>query len=115
MVRIFNGTPHPINVVKNGVSNPEIRKISIPSDGMLSAKIETIEVDAMDGIPVFGKKVTACDPLPEGYDVVIVSALFVTAARSVGMETSRLFTVADPVYSWHLPGVLAQKMTISMS
>ena len=111
MVRIFNGTPHPINVVKNGVSNPEIRKmivpadvepeiiISIPSDGMLSAKIETIEVDAMDGIPVFGKKVTACDPLPEGYDVVIVSALFVTAARSVGMETSRLFTVADPVYS----------------
>ena len=111
MKKIFNGTPHPVNIIKNGVSNPVIRKIvipadvepeiimSIPSNGMLSAKIDSVQAEPIDGIPVFGKKVAGCDPIPEGYDIVIVSALFVSAARAVGQATDRLYTVADPVYS----------------
>ncbi|MDP1884389.1 MAG: hypothetical protein Q8L10_03380 [Candidatus Moranbacteria bacterium] len=110
-MKIFNGSPHPINVVGNGVSDPAIRKlvvpadqepqilVSIPSNGMLSAKIEDSKEPSINGIPVFGKKVTGCDPIPEGYDVIIVSALYVSAARAMGLDTARLYTVANPVYS----------------
>lgn len=110
MKTFFNGTPHPINVVANGVSSPAIRKfvvpegmapeitISIPSDGMLNAKIESVQADSINGVPTFGKKVIGCDPIPEG-DIIIVSALYVSAARAMGLDTARLYTVADPVYS----------------
>ena len=111
MKKIFNGTPHAINININGVSDPAIRKmvipadiqpeisISIPSNGMLSAKIDSVQAESIDSIPVFGKKIASCDQIPEGYDIVIVSALYVSAARSVGMDTARLYTVADPVYT----------------
>ncbi len=111
MEKIFNGTPHPINVVKNGVFDPKIRKFvvsegttpeiifSIPSDGMLSAKIETVLAEPIDGVPVYGKKIMSCDPLPASYDIVVASALYATAARAAGLATDRLYTVADPVYS----------------
>lgn len=111
MKKIYNGTAHAVSIIKNGVSDPAIRKLvvpegeqpavlmSIPSDGMLMAKIENSEESSIETIPVFGKRVVGCDPLPEGYDVIIVSALFATAARMVGMDTSRLYTVANPVYS----------------
>lgn len=93
MSKIFNGTPHPINVIANSVSDPTIRKmvvpadvkpeivVSIPSTGVLSAKIDSIDLEPINDIPAFGKKIASCDPIPEGYDVVIVSALYVSAAR----------------------------------
>lgn len=108
---IFNGTPHELNFVTNGVADTAIRKLvipfgeepeivmSIPSSGMLSAKIETVQTESIDGIPVFAKRVTGCDPIPEDYEVIVVSALYVSAARAMGLETSRLYTVADVVYS----------------
>lgn len=111
MPKIYNGTPHPINIVTNSVFKTEIRKYivpegtepdiiaSIPSDGILSAKIDTVEAEHINGIPVFAKAITGCDPLPEGYDIYIVSALYVSAAKASGIDTSRLYTVADPVYS----------------
>lgn len=111
MFKIFNGTPHSINIVVNSISDTAIRKMvvpadvqpeiimSVPSSGMLSAKIDSVEAEAINGIPVFGKKIASCDPIPEEYDVVIVSALYVSAARAMGLDTSRLYTVADPVYS----------------
>lgn len=107
-VKIFNGTPHPINVVTNVTYKEDIRKYvsdnpqivkSIPSNGVLSARIETVEGNTIEGIPTFKKKIVGCDPIPEGYDIIIVSALYVSAARAMGWDTSRLYTVADPVYS----------------
>lgn len=147
MYKIFNGTPHSINIIREAVFKPEIRKFvvpfekdvtviaSIPSDGVLSAKIDTIDLPDIDGIPVYGKSIVGCDPLPEGYDIYIVSALYVSAMRAIdnfifepstdpriteltvdaqftgddlysvvkslcqGNDISKLYTVADPVYS----------------
>lgn len=111
MYKIFNGTPHFVNIIREGVVyKPEIRKFvlsgkdvtvvaSIPSDGVLSAKIDTVELPDIDGIPVYGKSIVGCDPLPEGYDLYIVSVLYASAMRAQGKDISKLYTVADPVYS----------------
>lgn len=106
MTKIFNGTPHAINVVEGSVFNPAIRKytggnivLSIPSNGMLNAKINAVDLPAIDNIPVFGKSFTGVDVLPEGYDIYIVSALYSSAAHKAGMDMSKIYTVADPVYT----------------
>jgi hypothetical protein len=107
MTKIFNGTPHAINVVKNAVFNPTIRKyiggtvvLSIPSNGMLNATVKTVDLYPVnDIIPVFGKSFTGVDSLPDGYDVYIVSAMYASAAKSAGLDMKNVFTVADPVYT----------------
>lgn len=107
MTKVFNGTPHAINVVENSVFNPTIRKYtggnvvkSIPSNGMLNAKMDTITAGTVDNdVPVFIKSFKGVDPLPEGYDIYIVSALYASAAQKDGADMSKIFTVADPVYS----------------
>lgn len=118
-VSVFNGTPHSITIIGNSVYKPEIRKWvipngmepvilgSIPSSGILSAKIESTEpvpllIEGSDGvisIPSFGKKVTGVDELPSGYSVYIVSALYASAYSKVHGNMNCLYTVADPVYS----------------
>lgn len=110
-MRIFNGTPHSINIISNCVYKPEIRKYvvpegeqpivvkSIPSNGILSAKIQTVNAGVVDGIPVFNKQVVGCDDLPAGYDIYIVSALYAVTAIKMGANPSILYTVSDPVYS----------------
>lgn len=107
MTKIFNGTPHAINVVENSVFNPAIRKytggtvvLSIPSNGMLNAKVSTVELPTVDGIPVFSKGFSGVDPLPEGYDMYIVSAMYASAAlRQGNIYMNNIYTVADPVYT----------------
>jgi len=111
MIKIFNGTPHSINIVAKSEYKETIRKFvvpegkdaeivaSIPTNSILSAKINTVDKKPINGIPVFGKEISGCDKLPEGYDIYIVSALYVSAARASGMDTSKLYTIADPVYS----------------
>jgi len=106
MTKIFNGTPHAINVVSGSVFNPAIRKytggtivLTIPSTGMLNAKINAVDLPAIDSIPVFGKSFSGVDALPDGYDIYIVSALYASAAVKAGMDMSKIFTVADPVMS----------------
>lgn len=107
-IKIFNGTPHSVNIVDNGVFDASIRKfvtdtpnivMSIPSNGVLSSKVSTVELDSINDIPVFGKKFTGVDPIPEGFDVVIVSQMFVSGVVSQGGDVSKLFTVSDPVYT----------------
>jgi len=105
-LNIFNGTPHAINIVSGSSFNPSIRKwtggeilLSIPSNGMLNAKIDVEELSPLGGIPVFGKKINGCDPLPQGYDLYIVSALYSSAFIKTGESTHGVYTVADPVMS----------------
>jgi hypothetical protein len=106
MTKIFNGTPHPINIVVNSTFNSSIRKyvggevvLSIPSNGMLNAKISSVELPTIDGIPCFDKAFSGVDTLPEGYDIYIVSALYSSASQKAGMNMSKVYTVADPVYT----------------
>ena len=106
MQKLFNGTPHAINVVEGATFNASIRKytggrvvLSIPSSGMLNAKISSTEESPVEGIPVFGKAFTGVDPLPEGFDIYIVSALYASAAAKNSVDMSKIYTVADPVYT----------------
>ncbi len=70
---------------------------SLPSAGLLSAKIETAQGPVIDDIPTFNKIVTGCDLLPTGDDKLIVSAIYAVAARQCGFDMSRIMVVADPV------------------
>jgi len=79
------------------VSNEPIIIASIPSNGMLSGKIETVPGEPIDGVPVYVKKVVGCDPLPDGDDMLIVSAIYAVAARQSGLPMDRLLVIADPV------------------
>jgi hypothetical protein len=104
--KIFNGTPHSINIVEGAIFNPQNRKFCggnvvrvIPSNGMLNAKMSTIELPSVDGIPTFGKSFEGVDSLPDGFDIYIVSALFSSAMQKVGADMSKIFTIADPVMS----------------
>lgn len=105
MLKIYNGTPHAINVVTGATYNPAIRKytggevvLSLGSDGVLNAKIPTVELGPVGNIPLFGKQIEGFDPIPSGFDVVIVSALYAAAVEGErGSEC--IYTVADPVMS----------------
>lgn len=106
---IINNTPHPIHIISADDIHFDatLRKwvapdgtkpiITIPSSGVLNAKISTISSDPVDGIPVFDKHIDGCDPLPDDGNVHVVSALFASAAAKCGMDTSRIMLVADPV------------------
>jgi hypothetical protein len=112
-MKIWNFTPHKLNIIADASFDASIRKYvanadvkvvtSIPSDGMLSAKITTGDGELVNGnVPTFVKKVTGCDPLPDTVgddDIVVVSALYVSAYRATFGDDKRLFTVADPVYT----------------
>ena len=110
MTKIINLTPHTINIIDNGVFNADLRKfttdtpdvsISIPSSGVVSATLTTVEIDPINGVPVFDKKITGVDPLPEGDDdtIYVVSALYASAYRKINGHADKLYTIADPVYS----------------
>ena len=108
MAKIYNGTPHNINVVTNAEFVAAIRKyctdapefaLIVPSSGMLSAKIITVQAGCIDGLPIYDKKIVDCDPVPEGYDIIIVSQLYATAVIKMGLDTTGIYTVSDPVYS----------------
>ena len=113
-MRVWNATPHSIRIMPASAVtfNPEIRKwvaeadatpvAIIESTGMLSAKIDTVDADPISNIPVFDKKVVGCDPLPDGMtdeDIIIVSALYATAYKRTYGDDTRLYTIADPVYT----------------
>ena len=105
-MKIFNGTPHAVTIVEGATFNPAIRKFSggnvvmtIPSNGMLNAKMNTIELESVNGIPCFGKSFEGVDALPEGFDIYIVSALFSSAMQKMGADMSKIYTIADPVMS----------------
>ena len=104
-MKIFNATPHEINIVEGAEFNSAVRKFqggtvirSIQRNGLLNAKISTVEVESVDSIPTFDKRIDGCDPLPEGYDAYIVSALYGAAWRRQNPDGIGVYTVADPLY-----------------
>jgi hypothetical protein len=110
--KIFNGTPHDVVIIDDSevVYNDSIRKhvcsasspktvAKIPSNGILSAKMETARKGHVENIPIFHKRIVGYDTVPSGYDIVIVSVLYATAVAKAGVDVSSLYTIADPVYS----------------
>lgn len=106
LVKLYNGTPHSINIIKGATLDSTDRKWKggevvqvIPSDGMLSAKINTVQTGTIGDIPVFSKQIQDCQELPEGFDYYIVSVLYATAYKAKYGNTDKLLVVADPVMS----------------
>lgn len=106
---LINNTPHAINIISpdDYHFDPNIRKyvadptttpiITIPSSGILNAKINTSDAAPIDGVPCFDKDILSCDPLPDDGNIHIVSALYASAARKSGIDMGRIMLVADPV------------------
>lgn len=102
---IYNGTPHSVDIVVGAVYSPAIRKFvggevvrSIPPDGALNVRLGTPETGVLDGdIPLFVRTILSCDLLPEGYDIIIVSAMYAQAYVDLHGVDDRLYTVSQPV------------------
>ena len=103
---------HPVNVISGAVFDPAVRKYrggekvcEIPFSGrMLSAKVSQTEAEpvVIDGIsiPTMTPQVFAdVDPIPSAdeCDFCIVSAMYVAACKSLGIDTSRLLTMGGTV------------------
>lgn len=115
-MRIWNFTPHAINIIEDCTFSPKLRKYvytggegkyiikkALASDGILNAKIRTDNKpsDTIDGIPVWDKKITGIDNIPSDVkedDIIIVSALYATAVAKCSGKDLRMYTVSDPVY-----------------
>ena len=116
---IINATPHAVNVyaTESVRFDAKHRKYIIvdgcspihiipPSGMMLSAKMETLPVGSIDGIPVQQSSVIAADPLPSD-DNYIVSRLFHSAMTALGEPTERLLLIGSPVYRVSQDGAVA--------
>lgn len=103
---------HDIAIYENCVFRPEVRKFGggtvkciIPYSGrMLNAKVsqeyaEPVILENVE-IPTMTPQIfTDVDPVPDESecDFCIVSAMYVAACRSLGVDTSRLLTIGTPV------------------
>jgi hypothetical protein len=107
-MKIFNGTPHNINIIDQSscTFNPSFRKWvsenptitkSIPSNGMLNAKIESAITEVIEGITIYSKNIIDCDPLPKDYDIYIVSAIYAVAAQKSNI-TEDVYVISEPVF-----------------
>lgn len=103
---------HDVNVYTDCIFDENTRKFTggrlltvIPYSGrMLNAKTQNPTTDTIDfngtGIPVNSPQVfEAIDPIPpeSECDFCIVSAMYVAACKSLGIDTSRLLTIGGPV------------------
>lgn len=114
-MKIFNGTPHDINLFLESQAEfaSAVRKLILKEgeapvfvipkgEKMLNAQKATAAFPAINSelTPFLkgGVIFTAVDPLPEGYDLYIVSALYKSAAKELGMDVSKLATIDGAVY-----------------
>jgi hypothetical protein len=112
MLTFFNATPHPIYIYReeDSLAVPEVRKLilkggatpilEIPPSGKLLNAVQknrevTFDVPFLKGGQVF---VAVDDYGAIAEDIVVVSALFKSAAAALGLDTSRLANVQDIVY-----------------
>lgn len=109
-MQICNYTPHPVHLYANAVFDPTIRKYrggtkigTFNSAGMLSAKMaEKTVLVREDGIVLKRTEIVGCDEYPvyklsESDTYLIVSQLYLSAARQMGWDTSHLLTIGGAV------------------
>ncbi|MFN7394215.1 MAG: hypothetical protein ACK5U6_17490 [Pseudanabaena sp.] len=110
---IYNATPHQINFYsKEDVAFDSSQRKYILNEGSaptfvvasgtpVNAKTANAPTpEAAFEVPVVGAvQFVSVDPLPEGFDLYIVSNLYRSAVQSLGGDTSKLATVTDTVYT----------------
>ena len=114
MTSIYNATPHQINFFSKEDVEFDIsqRKFiaaigatpiyTLPKGTPVNCKTANAPTPSIENcpVPVVGAvQFTSYDPLPEGYDIYIVSNLYRSAVQALGGDTSKLATVTDTVYS----------------
>lgn len=83
-------------VLKDGIELEEATLTVIKPEGrLLNATFADEDAEPINGIPTIRRKVASLDPLPEGNDFCIVSALYASACE----EKGRILTVGDVVYT----------------
>jgi len=112
MTTIYNATPHTINIYSEADTTPvqNGRKL-ILNQGMITSRVieagtpvnctkQNLAAPSIESdIPLTGAVVfTSYEPLPEGYDIYIVSNLYRSAVKELGGDTSKLATVDGTVY-----------------
>jgi len=113
-IRILNATPHPIYFYKEHQvrydekqrklfledSDTEPTFVIEPSGILLSAKVKYSLKEIRDGIPIYIQEVEHLDPVPQDYDIVIVSNLYASYAIKFGIAgIEKLYTISQPVYA----------------
>lgn len=108
-MEIRNYTPHPVHIYKDAEFDPSIRKYrggtkigTFNSVGMLNASMnERTVFTREDGVTFKQTVIVGCDPYPinfEGSDeYIIVSQLYLSAAKQMGWDTSHLLTIGGAV------------------
>lgn len=111
-MKIYNGTPHTISIINpNDVTyHPEQRKYIVKEDyenstqdifshGILNAYMSEKEEVNHPLLPLVKRaRFTHVDPLPENFDLYIVSQMYRSAYVEMGISTDNLACVCDPVY-----------------
>lgn len=113
-MKIFNGTPHVITVFAEADTYPIQggRKLVLKSgsqpifvlpagDKMLNAEKSNRPAPPQGDCPIplkGGVIFTGRDPLPEGYDLYVVSNLYRSATVELGYDPRQLATVDGTVY-----------------
>lgn len=113
-MKIYNGTRHEITLFnKEDIDFSDSRRLKIKEGATPCYVIEkgTVEgelncdkvnppVSSDFPFPVVGTlSFTAFDPVPQGYDLVICSALYRNAVATLGGDTSKLGVVNGMVYA----------------
>lgn len=109
-MQICNYTPHPVHLYANAKFDPTIRKYrggtkigTFNSLGMLSAQLEEKTVFVRDdGIVLKRTEIVGCDKYPiyklsKSDTYLIVSQLYLSAAKQMGWDTSHLLTIGGAV------------------
>lgn len=115
-MRIFNGTVHEINLYdKNDVITAQDgRKLILKEGAQLLLRLEAgTNLNASKGnaelpkhleesnLPLKGRVIfLEHDPVPSGYEIVVVSNLYRSAVKELGGDTSALATVDGVVYKF---------------
>lgn len=115
-MKIFNGTSHNICIygdaqttpIENGrklvLKSPDLQPLFTVAAGqnlnavkknksLTEEKFQEFEIPLVGAVTFIGY-----DPLPEGYDLYIVSNMYRSAVAELGGDTSRLATVHGVVY-----------------
>ena len=114
MTSIYNATPHQINFFSKSDVEFDVsqRKLiaaigaepiyTVAKGVAVNCKTANAPTPSIENcpVPVVGAvQFVSYDPLPEGYDIYIVSNLYRSAVQALGGDTSKLATVTDTVYS----------------
>lgn len=111
-LNVYNATAHDVSIWANGTYSERDRKWLVNEKSTFlhtfpkatPVNCEIVEEDSgvleIEGKGIALKKTTypSVGELPDGYDYYIVSALYVSACKGLGKDTSKLLTIGNPLF-----------------